>query len=159
MNLFELNQNYEELSRRDDLDPAILRDTLDAINDAREIKFENIANWIDNLQMESNAMKEKIAEWQKEKRYRDNKVEWLRAYLTDAMDQMGINNLNTGNHIFKVRNYRARTIVDDETKVPGDYIKKETVYKVDKKSLYDSLKAGEKVPGAHLEENRKAMIK
>lgn len=43
MNLFELNQTYRDLEEREDLDSEVLADTLDSINDAREIKLDNIA--------------------------------------------------------------------------------------------------------------------
>lgn len=32
-NLFELNDQFRELSQRDDLDPTVMKDTLDAIDD------------------------------------------------------------------------------------------------------------------------------
>lgn len=159
MNLFELNRSYEELADREDLDPQVLSDTLDAIADSREVKVENICTMIDRLKAESSAMKDKIQAWQKEKKYRDNKISWLQAYLTSAMDQAGITHLSTANHIIGVRNFKARTVVDDETKLPGDYIDKRVEYRPDKKKLYADLMSGEKIPGVHLEENRKATIK
>ena len=47
-NLFELNDQFRELSQRDDLDPTVMKDTLDAIEDSRDQKLDNIASWIDN---------------------------------------------------------------------------------------------------------------
>ena len=35
-NLFELNDQFRELSQRDDLDPTVMKDTLDAIEDSRD---------------------------------------------------------------------------------------------------------------------------
>lgn len=159
MNLFELNQAYAELSQREDLDPAVLRDTLDAIGDARAVKLENIASWIDNLRMERDFIKEKTAAWQKEKISRDHKIEWLQAYLTNALEQMGVKSFHTENHLLKVRDFRPRTIIDNENEVPAAFVKQEIVRKVDKRALYDAIKSGKKVPGVHLEENRKATIK
>ena len=40
MNLFELNEKYRELEQQEDLEPEVLKDTLDAINDSREVKLE-----------------------------------------------------------------------------------------------------------------------
>ena len=44
MNLFELNDNYKTLASRDDLDPTILKDTLESIKDDRNTKLDNLAS-------------------------------------------------------------------------------------------------------------------
>ena len=49
MNLFELNDNYKTLASRDDLDPTILKDTLESIKDDRKTKLDNLASWADHL--------------------------------------------------------------------------------------------------------------
>ena len=72
---------------------------------------------------------------------------------------MGVKSFRTENHFLKVRDFRPRTIIDDEAEVPAAFVKQEVVRKVDKRALYDAIKAGEKIPGVHLEENRKATIK
>ena len=54
MNLFELNDNYKTLASRDDLDPTILKDTLESINDDWKTKLENLASWADQLKSEIN---------------------------------------------------------------------------------------------------------
>ncbi|PEG78522.1 hypothetical protein CP369_09750 [Lactobacillus sp. UMNPBX18] len=56
MNLFELNDNYKTLASRDDLDPTILKDTLESINDDRKTKLDNLASWADQLKSEINFM-------------------------------------------------------------------------------------------------------
>ena len=59
MNLFELNQTYRDLEEREDLDSKVLADTLDSINDAREIKLDNIAYWIEKNKMQLDWLSEK----------------------------------------------------------------------------------------------------
>ena len=46
MNLFQLGQQYEELAQREDLDPTLLADTLDSIDDTWTEKANNVAKWI-----------------------------------------------------------------------------------------------------------------
>lgn len=58
-NLFELNDQFRELSQRDDLDPTVLKDTLDAINDTRKNKLENLATWADQIKSEINFIEDK----------------------------------------------------------------------------------------------------
>ena len=68
MNLFELNEKYRELEQRDDLDPETLKDTLDSINDDREVKLDNIANWIENNQADIDFLDKKIKQLQSDKK-------------------------------------------------------------------------------------------
>lgn len=58
-NLFQLNDQYQALSQRDDLDPQVLIDTLDAINDDRKTKLDNLASWADQLKSEIDFINEK----------------------------------------------------------------------------------------------------
>lgn len=158
-NLFELNDQFRELSQRDDLDPTVLTDTLDAINEDRKTKLENLATWADQLKSEINFINDKQKQWRDEKTYRINKTNWIKQYMTNVMDDAGIKKLRTDNHMLSTRNFKASTIIDDEKKLPEKFTVTETVTKPDKQALYKALKNGEKVPGAHLRENRGTVIK
>ncbi|GAY74239.1 siphovirus Gp157 family protein [Lentilactobacillus kosonis] len=48
--LYDLTQAINDLQNREDLDPEIIKDTLDSLQDSRDKKIENIATWIDSLQ-------------------------------------------------------------------------------------------------------------
>lgn len=48
MNLYELSLAFQDVQNMD-LDPEVMKDTLDSINDAIESKAENIAKLIRNL--------------------------------------------------------------------------------------------------------------
>lgn len=70
MNLFELNDNYKTLASRDDLDPTILKDTLESIKDDRNTKLDNLASWADQLKSEIDFMTDKKRSWEEEITYR-----------------------------------------------------------------------------------------
>lgn len=159
MNLFELNDNYKELASRDDLDPTILKDTIDAIQDDRKSKLDNLATWADQLKSEIDFMSEKKKSWEDEITYRKNKVAWIKQYITDVLDDAGIKRLTTDNHLLSTRNFKASTIIDSDEKLPDKFKVTETTTKPDKKAIYKALKAGEEVPGAHLKPNRNTVIK
>lgn len=159
MNLFELNDNYKELASRDDLDPTILKDTLDAIQDDRKSKLDNLATWADQLKSEINFMSDKKKSWEDEITYRKNKLAWIKQYITDVLDDAGIKRLTTDNHLLSARNFKASTIIDSDEKLPDKFKVTETIAKPDKKAIYKALKAGEEVPGAHLKPNRNTVIK
>lgn len=159
MNLFELNEKYRELEQRDDLDPETLKDTLDSINDSREVKLDNIANWIENNQADIDFLDKKIKQLREEKQVLSNKNNSLMEYMTTAIDDSGLKELKTENHILKPRNYRASVSIIDEDDIPSEFIKVETKEKINKTAIYNVLKNGESVNGAELKPNRKTVIK
>lgn len=158
-NLFELNDQFRELSQRDDLDPTVLKDTLDAIDDTRKDKLENLATWADQLKSEINFIDEKQKVWRGEKAYRVNKVAWITKYMTDVLDDAGIKRFDTENHLLSVRNFRASVVVDDSKRLPPAFIETKTTTAPDKTAIYKAIKAGQEVPGAHLKNNRNTVIK
>ena len=159
MNLFELNEKYRELEQRDDLDPETLKDTLDSINDSREVKLDNIANWIENNQANIDFLDKKIKQLQADKKTLVNRTKSLMEYMTTVIDDSGLKELKTENHILKPRNYRGSVYISNEKEIPSEFIKFKAVESIDKKSIYELLKNGEAVRGAELKPNRKTVIK
>ena len=159
MNLFELNEKYRELEQRDDLDSETLKDTLDSINDSREVKLDNIANWIEKNQAQIDFLDKKIKQLQADKKSLVNRTKSLMEYMTTVIDASGLKELKTENHILKPRNYRASVYISNEKEIPSEFIKFKAVESIDKKSIYELLKNGETVRGAELKPNRKTVIK
>ncbi|WP_407455771.1 siphovirus Gp157 family protein [Ligilactobacillus aviarius] len=159
MNLFELNEKYRELEQRDDLDSETLKDTLDSISDSREVKLDNIANWIENNQADIDFLNKKIKQLQADKKSLVNRTKSLMEYMTTAIDDSGLKELKTENHILKPRNYRASVYISNEKEIPSEFIKFKAVESIDKKSIYELLKNGKTVRGAELKPNRKTVIK
>lgn len=71
----------------------------------------------------------------------------------------GLKEIRTEHHILKPRNYRDSVIVEEIRKLPIDYVVEEKTIKTDKKKLYEDLKAGKEITGAHLKANRRTLIK
>ena len=162
MNLFELGQQYQELADREDLDPTVLADTLDSIEDTWNSKANNIARWIESLDADVEWLMKKKRSISDELSYRKNLRANLMTYLTSAIDDRGLKEVHTDDYILRPRNYKQRTVIDDEDKIPGEYrnyAKYQGMYDIKKNDVYKALKDGKNVPGAHLEPNRKVMIR
>ena len=159
MNLFQLSQQYQQLADNDELDPTVVADTLDSINDAWEDKLNNIAKWIESLDSDIDFLVNKKRSISDELTYRKNLRSNLMTYMTEAIDERGLKEVHTEDFILRPRNYKQRTVIDDEGKVPDEFKHVNAVVAVDKTAVYKALKNGEKVPGAHLKPNRKVMIK
>lgn len=158
MNVFELNNAIKKVQEKD-LDPDTLKDTLESLELPRNEKLDSVATWI-----EENNMK---LQWLKEKKHQlsdvevsiKNQTERLQEFLTQAIDDSGQKEIQTGNHILKPRNYKDSVIVEETKKLPIDYVIRTENIRPDKKKIYEDLKAGKRVLGAHLKPNRKTVIK
>lgn len=159
MNLFELNQKYKELEEREDLDPAVIADTLEAIADEREVKLDNVATWIEKNKMQIDWVTEKVKALQAKKASLTNLNKSLQEYMTQSLDDAGIKELQTENHILKPRNYKASVVVDSLDDLPEEFKQTKTEVTADKKELYKVLKDNQEIPGAHLKPNRGTVIK
>ncbi|MDN7145298.1 siphovirus Gp157 family protein [Liquorilactobacillus mali] len=159
MNLFELTDKYKELANRDDLDPEMIKDTLDSIEDTFNSKVDNIATWIERNQMNVDWLTKKIQELRELQTSLKNKNKQLNQYLTDAIDSAGYKEVKTDNHFLKPRNYRPSVIVSDESVIPESYKNVEQVTKIDKKLLYEDLKNGKDINGVELKPSRRVVIK
>lgn len=158
MNLFELAQAYDELRRRDDLDTETLTDTLDSIHDTAKVKLDNLASWHDDNTAKIELLTKRKMELGDEISRLKRLNEHLMDYMTSSMDNLGYKELVTDRHVLKPRNFRQKTVID-ETVLPEQYWKTKTTTTPDRTAVYRALKNGESVDGAHLEPNRKTVIK
>lgn len=158
MNLFELNEVYKELENRDDLDEQVLKDTLDSISDARDVKCDNIARWIEKLKSDEEFLKNKKAEISQALTSTVAKKKNLIEYLTSALDQAGLKELKTDNYILKTRNYKASVVVDNLDDLSDEFKREKVEVTADKTALYQALQTQE-IKGAHLKPNKGVVIK
>ena len=159
MNLFEMNSKYRELEENEELDATTLKDTLDAINDAREVKLDNIASWIEKNKAQIDWVTKRVKDLQAKKTALTNLNKSLQEYMTAALDDAGLKELQTENYILKPRNYRASTVVWSLDELPDTFKDSKTEVFAKKSEIYKALSAGEDVPGAYLKPNRGTTIK
>lgn len=148
MNLYELSQNY--LAVQDmDLEPETLKDTLDSIEEAIEVKAENIAKWIRNLEADKKAFEEEEKRFKDKKQAADNRIKSLKLYLEDNMRLTGKTKFKAGFFSFAIQNNPPSVEVFDEALIPKQFLIEQPV-KIDRAGIKELLKAGEEVPGAEL---------
>ena len=151
MNVFELNATIKAVQEKD-LDPETLKDTLESLELPRNEKLDNVATWIENNQMKLQWLKEK-------KRQLSDTETAIKSQTNRLQDDTGQKEIQTENHILRPRNYKDAVVVEDTKKLPIDYIMTSEVVKPNKKLLYEDLKKGKSITGAHLKANRKTVIK
>lgn len=158
MNVFELNNAIKTVKEKD-LDPETLKDTLESLELPRNEKLDNVATWIEENNMKLQWLKEKKHQLSDVETSIKNQNERLQEFLTKAIDDSGQKEIQTENHILKPRNYKDSVIVEATEKLPIDYIVCSEVVKPNKKLIYEDLKKGKQIKGAHLKPNRKTVIK
>ena len=164
MHLFELNEKFDAIVAMiedddNEIDEQVLIDTLESIELDRDLKLDNIATLIERNNAYANAYAEKQKKLQAAKKQLQTANERLQWYMTQAMDQAGMKELKTENHMLRPRNYKASVVVDDTSAIPEQYMVTKTTVTPDKNAIFKVLKAGEEIPGTHLEPNRKTVIK
>ena len=158
MNVFELNNAIKQVQEKD-LDPETLADTLESLELPRNEKLDNVASWIEQNQMKLNWIKDKKRQLSEVETSIKNQNERLQEFLTQAIDDSGQKEIQTENHILKPRNYKDSVIVESTKDLPIDYIVCSEVVKPNKKLIYEDLKKGKQIKGAHLKHNRRTTIK
>ena len=158
MNVFELNNAIKTIKEKD-LDPETLKDTLESLELPRNEKLDNVATWIEENNMKLQWLKEKKHQLSDVETSIKNQNERLQEFLTKAIDDSGQKEIQTENHILKPRNYKDSVIVESTKDLPIDYIVCSEVVKPNKKLIYEDLKKGKQIKGAHLKPNRKTVIK
>jgi len=150
MNLYELSLSFQEVQNMD-LDPEVMKDTLDSIEDAIENKAENIAKLIRNLESDVSAYKEEEDRLKTKRQATENKVKWLKTYLEDNMKLTGKTKFKSGMFNFSIQKNPASVNITDEKIIPEEFLIQQPP-KVDKTSLKEILKRGIEVPGAELKQ-------
>lgn len=158
MNVFELNNAIKRVQEKD-LDPETLADTLESLELPRNEKLDNVATWIEENNMKLQWLKEKKRQLSDVEFSIKNQNERLQEFLTQAIDDSGKKEIQTENHILKPRNYKDSVIVEKTEKLPIDYVIRTEAIRPDKKKIYEDLKKGKSIRGAHLKSNRKTVIK
>lgn len=164
MHLFELNEKFDAIVAmiEDDdngIDKQVLIDTLESIELDRDLKLDNLATLIERNNAYINAYAEKQKKLQAAKKQLQTANDRFQWYMTQTMDQAGMKELKTENHMLRPRNYKASVVVDDTSVIPDQYMVTKTTVTPDKTAIYKAIKAGEEIPGVHTKPNRKTVIK
>lgn len=159
MNLYELTDNYLKVLELIENGEEGLEDTLESINDTIEVKAENYAKIIRNLEGNVNMLKAEVERLNSRKKSIEGNVDRLKENLKMAMIVTGKEKIKTGLFNITVANNPVTVNVIDEKLIPEKYFKVEIIRKLDKLSLKDAIKNGEEIQGAELKQGKGLRIK
>lgn len=157
--LYELTQQYNQIFNTiaEESDFEQLEQILSGIEEAFEIKAENIAKLIKSLDGDIEAYKKEVDRLSTRKKTLENYQDRMKVYLETNMKAIGKENIKGNIFTFFIQNNPPKVIVDNEKYIPKKY--KSIEIHIDKKALLDSLKNGEKIKGAHMEQSASLRIR
>ena len=157
MNLYELSLSFQE-EQNMDLDPEVMKDTLDSIGGTFENKAENMAKLIRNLESDRLAYKEEEDRLKTKRQAVENKLKWLKTYLRDCMKLTGKTKFKSGMFNFSIQKNPVSVNITNKKILPEDYLIPQPP-KVNNTTLKKALKDGIEVPGAELKQTEGVRIR
>ena len=157
--LYELKGQYLELlsMMEEGADEETIKDTLEGIEGEIEVKADNYARIIRQLESDANGLKTEIERMTDRKRALENHVSYLKNNLQDAMILTGKEKFKTELFSFGIQNNVPSVVIDDPTSIPAEFLIPQEP-KVDKKSIKEFLKDNE-ANWCHLEQSRGLRIR
>ncbi len=156
--LYSIQGKYQQLlNLAEQLDPELLKDTLESIDDELETKAENVAFVIKELEGQSLILEKETKRLAERKNTINNNVKRLKQSLFDAMITANKQKIKTNLFTLDIRKNPPSLIVEDESKLLNYLI--EQPKKLDKTKLGDDLKKGIEVPGAKIIQTERLQIR
>ncbi len=93
------------------------------------------------------------------KRHVEREQKRLEDYLSQACERTGTESIRGIYANIMFRNNPPKTIIDDESKIPEEYMTVKVERKPNLNAIKEAIKEGKEVAGAHLESERKIQIK
>ena len=164
MNLYELNQNFNNLievleNTEDENIKELIKKSMDQLTLETNEKIENIIKYIKNLEAEAEALEKESKRLNDRKIRTLKKVDNLKGYLKDFTSSLESKKYNTGIFNISIRKNAAAIIIENDFLVPDEFCKTEIIRKVDKVALKEKLKAGEVIEGVKLQQSESIIIK
>jgi hypothetical protein len=163
MSLFLIAAEYRAAAEKLadlDLDAQTVADTLDSLSGELELKAQNVAMFVRNLEATVYAINEHTKAQQQRAKALEHRAEALRDYLQRCMEATGIEKIEGPGITIGFRKSSA-VVINEPGLIPDEYFRtpEPPPAAPDKKAIADAIKAGKDVPGAHVEQRRNLQIK
>lgn len=162
MKLFEISSQYQslmnEISECDELTSEQLQ-AIESIDDSMQEKAKAIGAVIKNMESDFFAINDAIKTMEERARKINTKIESIKNYLKENLERCDIKEVKSPFFDIKIKLNPASVIVNDETLIPEQYYKEQTLRKLDKGLLSQELKNNVLIPGVMLERHTRIEIR
>jgi len=158
--LYELTKELkecEQLLMAGELTEEMLADTLNALSSEFKSKAVNVGLFIKSVEQMSEACKNEQARLKDRQQSFDKKVEQMKTYLLENLIAIGETKITDPLITISTRKPTKACQIDDENKVPEQYVKTKTVTSIDKRTLLADLKNGEEIEGVSLIDGKQSI--
>ena len=160
--LYELTAEYQsilEMAEDPEIDPDVLADTMEGLDYEIEEKADGYAKIIRQLMSDSEGYKAEISRLTARKQAVDNNITRMKQSLENAMIATNKRKFKTGLFSFNIQKNPASVVIDDESRIPKEYLIEQEP-KIDNNKLKKDLKNGVDLAGvAHLEQSESIRIR
>ena len=153
--LYGITQRYNSvmlLLDDDSIPQEDVNNALVLIDDELQNKGENILSFLqklDDIEEQAKRRKKEIDSYLKSIASKKKRLEKACLY---ALDTMQVKSILTSKGEIKTKKNPPAVIIDDITQIPTQYQREKIQVDIDKTAIKAAIKAGEEVPGAHLEQ-------
>jgi uncharacterized protein YqgQ len=158
--LYQINQDYFEIATTlEELEGELTPELEQALSiNKNELveKSHGYINVIKRIESDVTMFDAEIKRLQEAKKRMQKVVEVLEERLEDAVKIHG--EIKTGTYTLKLRKSES-VIIEDESKIPPQFIKIKQEFQVMKAEIKKAIKEGEEVDGAYIQENQNLVIK
>jgi len=162
--LYELTEDYMNLlalAEDPDIDEQAFLDTLDGIEGAIEIKAENYAKIMRQLEADAAACDAESKRLKTKSKTIENNIRRMKQALQFAMQATGKTKFKTQLFSFYIQKNSASVVMDEQyiENIPERFLVRKDP-EINRKAIRDAINAGEDLEGlAHLEQTESLRIK
>ena len=161
--LYQLAHELQELTAladTEELPVEVIRDTLEGIEGAIEVKTANIAKLTRNLEASAQAIRDAARAMIERAERVERRADSIKAYLLWAMQAGDIQKIECPEFKISRRKNPVSVVIDEWHELPDIFkVQKPSPLVPDKKAIKAAIDNGQKVPGAHLFQNERVEIK
>jgi len=143
-----------------DLDDQTLADTLEGLQGELQVKAQNTAMVVRNLEALAYAIKDAEERMAQRRKAIENRAKAIRNYILRCMQAGNVNKIESPHLRISRRNNPPHVVVDAPSQVPAEFwvIPEPPPAEISKKVLGEALRAGKEITGAHLEQSERLAI-
>ena len=163
-NIYEIASDYLRILQMmddPDLDTQTLADTFEAIDGEFEIKAENYAKVMKNLEGDVEALENEIRRLMSRKKTLENNIKNMKAALQNTMEFVGKTRFKTDLFSFGIQKTIPAVVMDEQyiENIPERFLKYSEPT-INKTAIKEAINAGECLDGiAHLEQKKSLRIR
>lgn len=144
-----------------DNDSQTVADTIEAESYPLEVKAQNVAYAIRNMEATAAAIKEAEKQMAERRKSIENRAQHIRDYLQTCMEVAGVTKIECPHFALSIKNNPPSVDVFEPALIPAEYMKtpEPPPPAPDKTAIKEAIKAGKEVPGAMLVQAKRLEIK